>query len=57
MSLDAKAREKAFQDHIIAELAKDGWLVGEPARYNQELWVTFPQVKQLLLPLHHLKLN
>ncbi|KTA85922.1 type I restriction endonuclease subunit R [Aeromonas salmonicida] len=34
--MDNKAREKAFQDHIIAELAKSGWLVGESAQYDQE---------------------
>ena len=36
MSLDAKAREKAFQDHIIGQLAAQGWLVGESAHYDKE---------------------
>lgn len=34
--MDSKARERAFQDHIIAELASTGWLVGESAHYDQE---------------------
>ncbi|MGL5452617.1 MAG: type I restriction endonuclease subunit R [Aeromonas sp.] len=36
MSQDHKAREKAFQDHIIAQLAASGWLVGESAHYDKE---------------------
>ena len=36
MSLDDKAREKAFQDHIIGQLAAQGWLVGESAHYDKE---------------------
>ncbi|MFM5035410.1 type I restriction endonuclease subunit R [Aeromonas media] len=40
MSLDAclenRAREKAFQDHIIGELIAQGWLVGESAHYDRE---------------------
>lgn len=36
MSLDNKAREKAFQDHIIGQLAASGWLVGESAHYDKE---------------------
>ncbi|AIX72570.1 type I restriction endonuclease subunit R [Pantoea sp. PSNIH4] len=34
--MDNKAREKAFQDHIIAELASTGWLVGDSAHYDKE---------------------
>ncbi|MGL4616594.1 MAG: type I restriction endonuclease subunit R [Shewanella sp.] len=33
--MDDKAREKAFQDHIISELAASGWLVGESAHYDK----------------------
>ncbi|MEG2268789.1 MAG: hypothetical protein RSC68_31220, partial [Acinetobacter sp.] len=31
-----KARERAFQDHIIAELASTGWLIGDSAHYDKE---------------------
>lgn len=31
MSLDDKAREKSVRDHIIGQLAAQGWLVGESA--------------------------
>lgn len=31
-----KAREKAFQDHILDELASNGWLVGDSAHYDKE---------------------
>ena len=34
--MDNKARERAFQDHIIAELASTGWLVGDSAHYDKE---------------------
>ncbi|MGY3852389.1 type I restriction endonuclease subunit R [Aeromonas aquatilis] len=34
--MDNKAREKAFQDHIIAQLAASGWLVGESSHYDKE---------------------
>lgn len=34
--MDNKAREKAFQDHIIAELASTGWLTGDSAHYDKE---------------------
>ncbi|MBA2797140.1 type I restriction endonuclease subunit R [Aeromonas veronii] len=36
MTMDNKAREKAFQDHIIAQLAASGWLVGESSHYDKE---------------------
>lgn len=31
-----KARERAFQDHIIAALASAGWLIGDSAHYDRE---------------------
>jgi type I restriction enzyme R subunit len=31
-----KAREKAFQDHILDELASNGWLIGDSAHYDKE---------------------
>lgn len=31
-----KARERAFQDHIIEQLAGSGWLVGDSAHYDKE---------------------
>ena len=31
-----KARERAFQDHIVNALAHSGWLVGESAKYDRE---------------------
>jgi type I restriction enzyme R subunit len=34
--MDSKARERAFQDHIIAELASTGWLIGDSAHYDKE---------------------
>ena len=34
--MDNKAREKAFQDHIIEQLAASGWLVGQSAHYDRE---------------------
>lgn len=34
--MDNKAREKAFQDHIIEQLAASGWLVGESSHYDKE---------------------
>lgn len=34
--MDNKAREKAFQDHIIAQLAASGWLVGESSHYDKD---------------------
>ena len=34
--MDNKAREKAFQDHIIEQLAASGWLVGESTKYDRE---------------------
>lgn len=34
--MDNKARERAFQDHIIAELASTGWLIGDSAHYDKE---------------------
>jgi len=36
LSLENRAREKAFQDHIIEQLVASGWLVGESARYDKE---------------------
>lgn len=36
LSLENRAREKAFQDHIIEQLAASGWLVGESSRYDKE---------------------
>ncbi|MDY7766761.1 type I restriction endonuclease subunit R [Aeromonas caviae] len=36
LSLENRAREKAFQDHIIEQLAASGWLVGESAHYDKE---------------------
>ncbi|MCU8070482.1 type I restriction endonuclease subunit R [Shewanella sp. SM32] len=36
MSMDAKAREKAFQDYIIQALLKQGWLLGDSAHYDRE---------------------
>lgn len=36
MSLDDRAREKAFQNHIIGQLVAQGWLVGESAHYDKE---------------------
>ena len=29
-------KEKDFQNHIIAELEKQGWLVGESRTYNKK---------------------
>ncbi|WP_429215333.1 type I restriction endonuclease subunit R [Aeromonas veronii] len=34
--MDNKAREKAFQDHIIEQLAASGWLVGESSHYDKD---------------------
>lgn len=34
--MDNKVREKAFQDHIITQLAASGWLVGESSHYDKE---------------------
>lgn len=34
--MDNKARERAFQDHIIEQLAKSGWLIGDSAHYDKE---------------------
>ena len=36
MPSDHKARERAFQDHIVNALAHSGWLVGESANYDRE---------------------
>ncbi|MDF0535627.1 DEAD/DEAH box helicase family protein [Shewanella sp. A32] len=36
MSMEAKAREKAFQDHIVKQLAQQGWLVGDSAHYDKQ---------------------
>ena len=36
LSLENRALEKAFQDHIIEQLVASGWLVGESARYDKE---------------------
>jgi len=35
LSLDNKAREKAFQDHIIEQLVASGWLVPMCRRASQ----------------------
>ncbi len=34
--MDSKARERAFQDHIVNALQASGWLVGESAKYDRE---------------------
>lgn len=34
--MDNKAREKVFQDHIIAALEASGWLVGSSDKYDRE---------------------
>lgn len=34
--MDNKARERAFQDHIIEQLAASGWLVGDSTHYDKE---------------------
>ena len=31
-----KARERAFQDHIVHALQASGWLVGESTKYDRE---------------------
>ena len=36
MPSDHKARERAFQDHIVNALQASGWLVGESAKYDRE---------------------
>ncbi|MFS2221019.1 type I restriction endonuclease subunit R [Pantoea sp. B65] len=34
--MNDKARERAFQDHIIDELTRTGWLLGDSAHYDKE---------------------
>lgn len=36
MPSDHKARERAFQDHIVHALQASGWLVGESTKYDRE---------------------
>ena len=34
--MDSKARERAFQDHIVNALQASGWLIGQSAHYDRE---------------------